>query len=52
MVEVTIPIVLQVIQTVGILVGIIYYITIMRSNQKTQQLQLDTRKASYTCSSS
>jgi hypothetical protein len=45
MVEVTIPIVLQVIQTVGILVGIIYYITIMRSNQKTQQLQLDTRKA-------
>jgi hypothetical protein len=45
MVEITIPIVLQIVQTVGILVGIIYYITIMRNSQKTQQLQLETRKA-------
>jgi hypothetical protein len=37
--------VLQIVQTVGILVAIIYYITIMRSSQKTQQLQLETRKA-------
>ena len=45
MVEITIPIVLQIVQTVGILVGIIYYITIMRNSQRTQQLQLETRKA-------
>ena len=45
MVEITIPIMLQIIQTVGILVAIVYYITIMRSSQKTQQLQLETRKA-------
>jgi len=45
MVEITISIMLQIIQTVGILVGIIYYITIMRNSQKTQQLQLETRKA-------
>lgn len=36
---------LQIVQTAGILVGIVYYITIMRSSQKTQQLQLETRKA-------
>ena len=36
---------LQIVQTVGILVAIAYYITIMRSSQKTQQLQLETRKA-------
>jgi hypothetical protein len=45
MVEITISIVLQIIQTVGILVGIVYYITIMRNSQKTQHLQLETRKA-------
>jgi len=45
MVEVTIPIVLQIVQTVGILVGIIYYIMNIRSSQKNQQLQLETRKA-------
>ena len=45
MVEITLSIVLQIIQTVGILVGIVYYITIMRSGQKNQQLQLETRKA-------
>jgi hypothetical protein len=45
MVEITISIVLQIVQTVGILVGIVYYLTIMRGSQKTQQLQLETRKA-------
>ena len=40
MVEVTLPIILQVVQTVGILVGIVYYITIMRNTQKTQERTL------------
>jgi hypothetical protein len=49
MVEITLPIILQIVQTVGILVGIIYYITIMRNTQKTRELTLQsqelTRKA-------
>jgi len=45
MVEITYQMVLSTIQTVGILVGIVYYITIMRNAQKNQQLQLETRKA-------
>jgi hypothetical protein len=49
MVEITLPIVLQLLQTAGILVGIIYYITIMRNSQKTRELTLEsqelTRKA-------
>jgi hypothetical protein len=49
MVEITLPIVLQIVQTVGILVGIVYYITIMRSQQRTRELALEsqelTRKA-------
>ena len=40
MVEITLPIILQIVQTVGILVGIIYYITIMRNQQKSQQIQM------------
>jgi len=44
MVEITLPIILQLIQTFGILVGIVYYITIMRNQQKTQEQQLETRK--------
>ena len=40
MVEITLPIVLQVIQTLGILVGIIYYITIMRNTSRTRQTEL------------
>jgi hypothetical protein len=44
MVEITLSIVLQFVQTAGILVGIIYYITIMRNNQRNQELQLETRK--------
>jgi len=45
MVEITLPIILQIIQTVGILVGIIYYITIMRNNQRTRETELETRQA-------
>ncbi len=40
MVEITLPLVLQILQTAGILVGIIYYITIMRNTQKTRELSL------------
>lgn len=40
MVEITLPIVLQILQTVGILVGIIYYISIMRNQQRTRELTL------------
>jgi len=44
MVEITLPIILQILQTAGILVGIVYYITIMRNSQRNQQLQLETRE--------
>jgi len=45
MVEITYQMVLSTLQTVGILVGIVYYITIMRNSQRNQQLQLETRQA-------
>jgi hypothetical protein len=45
MVEITLPIVLQIIQTVSLVVGIVYYLTIMRNQQKSQQQQLETRQA-------
>lgn len=45
MAEVTLQVILQLLQTAGILVGIIYYITVMRSNQKSQQMQLENRQA-------
>jgi hypothetical protein len=44
MVEITLPIVLQLLQTAGILVGIIYYITIMRNTQKTRELTLQAQE--------
>ena len=44
MIEITIPIVLQFIQTVGILVGIVYYLTIMRNAQKTRELTLQSQE--------
>jgi CRISPR/Cas system-associated endonuclease Cas1 len=44
MVEITLPIVLQIFQTVGILVGIVYYITSMRNTQKTRELSLKTQE--------
>jgi hypothetical protein len=39
MVEITYQMVLSTLQTVGILVGIIYYITIMRNQYKTREAQ-------------
>jgi len=39
MVEITLPIILQLLQTAGILVGIIYYITIMRNAQKARRAE-------------
>ena len=44
MVDITLSIVLQFVQTVGILVGIIYYISIMRANQKTQERTLKAQE--------
>ncbi len=48
MVEVTLPVILQLVQTVGVLTGIVYYITIMRNQQKnnelTQKAQLEAEK--------
>ena len=40
MVEITLPIVLQIVQTVSLVVGIIYYITIMRNQQRTRETSL------------
>ena len=36
---------LQIVQTVALLVGIVYYLTIMRNSHKTQQQTLETRQA-------
>jgi hypothetical protein len=38
MVEITLSIMLQIVQTVGILVGIVYYLIIMRNSQRNQEL--------------
>jgi len=39
MIEITLSTLLQVIQTIGLLVGIIYYITIMRNQSRTREAQ-------------
>lgn len=44
MVAITLSIVLQIVQTTGILVGIIYYITIMRNTQRTRELSLKAQE--------
>jgi len=44
MVEITLPIILQILQTAGILVGIVYYITIMRNSQRNQELTLKAQE--------
>ena len=44
MVEFTLPIVLQILQTIGLFVGIIYYITIMRNSQRTRELTLESQE--------
>jgi len=46
MVEITLPIVLQILQTVGILVGIFYYIMTIRTNQRNQELTLKAQEQS------
>jgi len=38
MVEITLPIVLQIIQTISLAVGIFYYLTIMRNQQRSNNL--------------
>jgi hypothetical protein len=43
--QVTFQTLFQFLQTVGILVGVYYYITTIRTNQKNQELQLETRQA-------
>jgi len=43
MVEFTYQTVFQFLQTVGILVGVFYYVMTIRANQRNQQLQLETR---------
>ena len=42
--QLTFQTVFQFLQTVGILVGVYYYITTIRSNQRNQELQLETRE--------
>jgi len=44
MVEVTLPIVLQMVQTIALIVGIIYYLTIMRNQQRTRELALKAQE--------
>ena len=48
MVEFTVPLLLDVIRTAGILVGIVYYVATIRSNQRNQQLQLETTRTLWT----
>jgi hypothetical protein len=45
MVEITYQMVLSTLQTVGLLVGIFYYILTLRNQKKNQQLALETRQA-------
>jgi hypothetical protein len=42
--QVNFQIIFQFLQTLGILVGVFYYITTIRANQRNQQLQLETRE--------
>ena len=45
MFEITIPIVLQILQTAGILVGIFYYVMTLRNTRRNQQITLETRQS-------
>ena len=40
MVEITLPILLQFVQTVGILVGIVYYVTMLRHSETARRTQM------------
>ena len=46
MVELTLSVVLQILQTTGILVGIYYYITTLRNAQKNRMIEMVFRRAS------
>jgi hypothetical protein len=43
--QVTFQTIFQFLQTVGILVGVFYYVMTIRANQRNQQMQLETRQA-------
>ena len=45
MVEITYQIVLSTLQTIALVVSIVYYLIIMRNSQRSQQMQLETRQA-------
>ena len=45
MAEITYQMVLSTIQTLGLLVGIFYYIMTLQNTRKNQQIQLETRQA-------
>lgn len=45
MVEVTYQMMLSTLQTIALIVGIVYYLIIMRNSQRTQQIALETRQA-------
>ena len=44
MVEFTLSIVLQTVQTIALIVGIAYYLTIMRNQQRTRELTLESQE--------
>ena len=44
MVELTLPILLSILQTVSLTVGVLYYIFIMRNNQRTRELALKAQE--------
>jgi hypothetical protein len=44
MVEITLPVVLQIVQTIALTVGIFYYIMTIRANQRNQELTLKSQQ--------
>ena len=42
--QITFQIIFQFLQTVGILIGVFYYIMTIRTNQRNQKMQLETRQ--------
>jgi hypothetical protein len=47
MAELTLPVILQILQTAGILVGIFYYLMVLNNQQKNQEMTLHTRWATF-----
>ena len=45
MVEITYQMVLSTLQTIALIVGIAYYLIIMRNSQRNQKIQVETRQA-------